>query len=208
MDYVINSINFVEFFKKFYIEYHVFYKNILLLKLCLVSAQSYTIISAHHFSIHSSTRLSHYRERGKLKWMLTLVIFWLRFLSNILISPLNCGWKSSHILTLTSSREACTVALQTPRPKVITQDGLELKLPNEKCDMVGSHVLGLQLPWQRSVFIVSEPAHCPSVSKITCLRNVGVIPLFPESSGHNLPPEHKTMDPLIVFLLPKYPLCV
>ena len=68
---------------------------------------------------------------------------------------LGCGLrpvdeKSGHIPNLTSSGEACVVgALHTQRPKVIiTQAGLNIKIPNQKWGMVSSEMLllGLQLP--------------------------------------------------------------
>ena len=46
----------------------------------------------------------------------------------------------------TSSEGACLAALQTQRPKVSTKDGLKLKLINQKRFMVGSRILGSNLP--------------------------------------------------------------
>ena len=43
---------------------------------------------------------------------------------------LKLGKKKGHILNLTSSGEACVMALQTQRPKVTTKDVLKLKLIN------------------------------------------------------------------------------
>ena len=64
---------------------------------------------------------------------------------------------------------------------------------------MGSHVLGRYLPGQRSIFALSEPVFL----RLQSLNfRMSVIPLFPDPPGHNLPPEHKVMEPLIVTLCP------
>ena len=44
--------------------------------------------------------------------------------------PAPCGQNRGHILNLTSSEVACMEALQTQRPKVTTQDDLNIQIPN------------------------------------------------------------------------------
>ena len=50
---------------------------------------------------------------------------------------------ATQVLNLTSSGEACSAASQTRSLKATTQDGLNIKIPNKKWVMAGSHILGL-----------------------------------------------------------------
>lgn len=50
--------------------------------------------------------------------------------------------------------------------------------------MVGSHVLGLQLPWQRSVLNLNEVVYCLFASKMHTFEMSEWWP-FPDTSGHN-----------------------
>ena len=69
--------------------------------------------------------------------------------------------------------------------------------------MLGSHILGLPLPWRRSVFTLSEPVCCLFASKITYPWSVRVIHFSrPFKYTHN--PRTVTTEACIFILIPKY----